>query len=118
LLVIRGATAIGWKGFQRGGGVLGEIAVPMEDGGLVSRVVECNVTLRRSGDERDDIDLLLLASLGQPAGDLVAVPISIVEQVLCVIAIATAPDAPVAGTEPIAAAAGAAFARLMRDASR
>jgi bifunctional DNase/RNase len=37
---------------------------------------------------------------------------------MCVIAIATEVNAPIACAEPIAAAAGAAFARLMRDASR
>jgi len=118
LLVVRGATAIGWKGFLRGGGALGEIAVPMEDGGLVPRAVELNVTLRKQCGELDAIDRLLLASLGRQTGDLVVVPISIAEQVMCVIAIATADNAPLSSAEPIAAAAGAAFARLMRDASR
>lgn len=118
LLVIRGATAIGWKGFQRAGAGLGEIAVPMEQGGLVPRAVEFNVTLRRSTAELDPIDQLLLASLGKAGGDLVVVPISIADQVMCAMAIATPPDAPIACAEPIAAAAGAAFARLMRDASR
>src|SRR5262245_1079469 len=118
LLVVRGATAIGWKGFVRGGGALGEIAVPMEDGGLVPRAVEHNVTMRKACHELEAIDRLLLASLGRDSGDLVVVPISIAEQVMCVIAIATAEDAPLASAEPIAAAAGAAFARLMRDASR
>jgi hypothetical protein len=118
MLVIRGATAIGWKGFMRHGGGLGELAVPMEDGGLVPRAVELNVTLRKPFDELDRIDRLLLASLGRRDGDLVVVPISISNQVMCVIALATALDAPIASAEPIAAAAGAAFARLMRDASR
>jgi hypothetical protein len=118
MLVIRGATAIGWKGFVRGGGALGEIAVPMEDGGLVPQAVELNVTLRRTCAELDAIDRLLLASLGRSAGDLVAVPISISDRVLCVIVIATSEGEPIAGAEPIAAAAGAAFGRLMRDASR
>jgi hypothetical protein len=118
MLVIRGATAIGWKGFVRGGGALGEIAVPMERGGLVPRAVELNVTLRETYAGLDAIDRLLLASLGRDAGDLVVVPISIVDQVLCVIAIATPEGAPIASAEPIAAAASAAFARLMRDASR
>ncbi|HEY0991064.1 MAG TPA: hypothetical protein VGD80_28625 [Kofleriaceae bacterium] len=118
LLVVRGATAIGWKGFLRGGGALGEIAVPMEDGGLVPRAVELNVTMRKSCSELEAIDRLLLASLGRQGGDLVVVPISIADQVMCVIAIATAENAPLASAEPIAAAAGAAFARLMRDASR
>ena len=118
LLVIRGATAIGWKGFQRSGGGLAEIAVPMDEAGLVPRAVELNVTLRRAAGELAEIDHLLLASLGRDDGDLVVVPISIAEQVMCVLAIATAENAPVACAEPIAAAAGAAFARLMRDASR
>jgi hypothetical protein len=118
MLVIRGATAIGWKGFQRGGGAIAELAVPIEDGGLVPQAVELNVTLRRSCTELDAIDRLLLASLGRTAGDLVVVPISIADQVMCVIAIATVEGAPIASAEPIAAAAGAAFARLMRDASR
>jgi hypothetical protein len=118
LLVIRGATAIGWKGFQRAGVGLGEIAVPMDDAGLVPRAAELNVTLRSAAGELAPIDRLLLTSLGRRDGDLVVVPISIAEQVLCVIAIATDENAPVACAEPIAAAAGAAFARLMRDSSR
>jgi hypothetical protein len=118
LLVVRGATAIGWKGFLRGGGALGEIAVPMEDGGMAPLAVELNVTLRKPCHGLDAIDRLLLASLGRQTGDLVMVPISIADQVMCLIAIATAENAPLSCAEPIAAAAGAAFARLMRDASR
>lgn len=117
LLVIRGATAIGWKGFQRGGGVLGEIAVPLEDGGLVPHALARNATMRRSFAELDDLDRLLLASLGRSDGDLVAVPIAISGQGVCVIAIATVAGAPVVSAEPIADAASAAFARLMRNAS-
>lgn len=118
VLVIRGDTAIGWKGFQRTGAGLGEIAIPLESGGLVLHAVELNVTLRKPASELDDIDRLLLGSLGRRDGDLVIVPISIAEQVMCVIALAAAGDAPLTSAEPIAAAAGAAFARLMRDASR
>jgi hypothetical protein len=118
LLVVRGSTAIGWKGFVRGGGALGEIAVPMEDGGMAPLAVELNVTLRKACHELEAIDRLLLASLGRQSGDLVMVPISIADQVMCLIAIATGDSAPLSCAEPIAAAAGAAFARLMRDASR
>ena len=118
LLVVRGATAIGWKGFQRTGHVLGEIAVPMEDDGLVPRAIERNLTLRTPCAELDTIDRLLLASLGHHTGDLAVVPISIADRVMCVIAIAAAEGASLASAEPIAAAAGAAFARLIRDASR
>ena len=118
LLVVRGATAISWKGFQRAGSPRGEIAVPLEDGGLVPRAIELKVTLRKPCTELALIDRLLLSSLGQDTGDLVVVPIAIADKVMCVIAIATAEDAPIASAEPIAAAAGAAFARLIRDASR
>ena len=118
MLVLRGATAIGWKGFQRAGGLIGEIAVPMEDSGLIPRAVEHNLVLRLAYSELDTIDRLLLRSLGQQAGDLVVVPISIASQVMCVIAIAVGAGIGVPSAEPIAAAAGAAFARLIRDASR
>jgi len=144
MLVVRGATAIGWRGFQRGGNPLGEIAVPMEDGGLVPRTIEQNTTLRKPRAELDPIDQLLLASLGRsigearsrgvgpptalPArrgnspvgstGELAIVPISIADKVICVIAMATADHAPLASAEAVAEAAGAAFARLIRDASR
>jgi hypothetical protein len=118
MLVVRGATAIGWRGFQRGGNLLGEIAVPMEDGGLVPRAIEQNTTLRKLRAELDPIDQLLLASLGRSTGELAVVPISIAHKVMCVIAMATADHAPLACAEAIAEGAGAAFARLIRDASR
>ena len=118
MLVVRGATAIGWRGFQRGGRSLGEIAVPMEDGGLVPRAFERNVTLRMPFTELDPIDRLLLASLGRNTGDLVVVPVSVVTKVICVIAIAAAHNAPLESAEPVATAAGTAFARLIRNASR
>jgi hypothetical protein len=118
LLVPRGATAIGWRSFQRGGGLLGEIAVPMDEGGLVPHVIEHNVTLRKPCAGLETIDRLLLASLGRRTGDLAVVPIAIGDQVMSVIAIAVAAGTSLAAAEPIAAAAGAAFARLMRNASR
>ncbi len=118
LLVIRGGTAVGWKGFQRTGTGLGEIAVPMDQGGLIPRAVEHNAVQRGRCSELAAIDRLLLTSLGRATDDLVVVPIAIAERVMCVIALAADDDASLEFTEPIAAAAGAAFARLMRDASR
>ncbi|HEY0194465.1 MAG TPA: hypothetical protein VGC42_25305 [Kofleriaceae bacterium] len=117
LLVIRGALAIGWKGFQRGRGALGELAVPL-DGGLIPAVVQHNHVLRQPCRDLAPIDRLLLDSLGQDAGDLVVVPIAIADQVLCVIALAAAEAGELPGAEAAAQAAAAAFARLMRDASR
>jgi hypothetical protein len=118
LLVLRGATAIGWKGFQRGGNLLGEIAVPIEDGGLVPRTIAANVTSRKPCGELAPIDRLLLASLGRRTGDLAIVPIAIGNTVVSVIAIAAAEGAALVSAETIAEAAGAVFARLMRNASR
>ena len=118
LLVIRGNVAVGWKGFCRSGNQLPEIGVPLDQAGLVPRVVECAATARSPSRELGTIDQRLLRSLGA-AGDLAVVPVTIGDQVMCVIALVTiASDAQVASVESIAGAAGAAFARLMRDASR
>ena len=59
-----------------------------------------------------------MASLGQQTGDLVVVPVSIAGQVMCVLAMVTARNAKIASVESVATAAGAAFARLMRDSGR
>ena len=118
LLVVRGEVAIGWKGFCRSGNQLPEIGVPLEQPGLVPRVVGSGRTIR-SGLALSPIDQRLLESLGHAGGELVVVPVMIGDQVVCLIAlVTTASDAQVASAESIASAAGAAFSRLMRDASR
>lgn len=118
MLVIRGATAISWKGFSRAGAALPEIAVPLDQPGLIPRVIERCQTARLPHSELAPIDQLLLVSLGATSGDLVIVPVSISNQVMCVIALATQHAAQIATAESVAAATGAAFARLMRNASR
>lgn len=118
MLVIRGDVAISWKGFARSGATPPEMAVPMKQAGLVPRVVERNCTMRSPTSDLGPIDQLLMVSLGQQTGELVVVPVSIGGLVMCVIAMVTVKDAPAGTAESIAAAAGAAFARLMRDASR
>lgn len=118
LLVVRGDTAIGWKGFSRTGAALPEIAVPLDQPGLIPRVIERCETCRSPSTDLSPIDQLLLVSLGTQRGDLVVVPVSISNQVMSVIAMATQADAMTATAESVAAAAGAAFARLMRNASR
>ncbi len=118
MLVVRGEVAISWKGFVRSGATPPEIAVPMDQGGLVPRVVENNCVARQTATDLTSIDQLLLVSLGQKTGDLVVVPVSIASQVMCVIVMVTVHGAPTASAESIAVAAGAAFARLMRNAGR
>ena len=118
LLVIRGDVATGWKHFSRAGDPAEEIAVPLEEPGLVPTVIEHNATARAGGDDLHAIDEALMRSLGAPQGDLVVVPIAIADRVMCVIAAATESDADAAAIEAVAMAAAAAFARLIRDASR
>jgi hypothetical protein len=62
--------------------------------------------------------MLLLHALGNPDRDLVVVPVAIGKRVVCLIATATIPEAPATELELVAAAAGVAFARLIRNASR
>ncbi|MEJ7598194.1 MAG: hypothetical protein WKG01_09820 [Kofleriaceae bacterium] len=122
LLVVRGAVAIGWKGYARAGHALPEIAVPLEQPGLVPRVVQRAQTQRSPTGDLGEIDRLLLGSLaqsdGERDGELVVAPVTIGSQVMCVLALVATPETPSTAIEQIAAATGAAFARLMRNASR
>lgn len=117
LLVVRGGIATSWRGFCRSGAPEAEVSVPLDQPGLVPRASHRNTTSRSPMRELGPIDQLLLAALGA-TGDLCVVPISISGQVLCVIAMVSEPDSQLGTAESIAAAAGGAFARLMRDASR
>ncbi|CAN5903665.1 hypothetical protein BH11MYX2_BH11MYX2_25870 [soil metagenome] len=118
ILVVRGQVATSWKGFIRDGSPPPEIAVPLDQPGLLPKAVHRNATVRSPSTDLSPIDQLLMVSLAQKSGDLVVVPVSISKQVMCVIALVTESDGPIATAESVAAAAGAAFARLMRDASR
>jgi hypothetical protein len=118
LMVVRGDAAISWKGFNRGPAQLPEIAVPLDQPGLIPRVIQRNMTCRLPSGDLGPIDQLVLVSLGAQRGDLVIVPIAISGSVMCLLALATEQEAEASTAESIAAAAGAAFARLMRNASR
>lgn len=118
LLVIRGDIAIGWKHFSRSMAGTTEIAVPLDQSGLVPTVIARNQSARCDVTDLGTIDRALLRALGTDEGDLAIVPIAIGDQVMCLLATATDPSAEIDGIESIAAAAGAAFVRLIRDASR
>lgn len=118
ILVVRGAVAVGWKWFARTDHTPPELAVPMDQEGLAPTVVASNTTARCAADDLGAIDMLLLRALGRMDGDLVVIPIAIGNKVICVIAMVTTPEASVEDVEIIAGAAGTAFARLIRDASR
>lgn len=116
-LVVRGQCAVSWTSFCRDGTQLPPIAVPLDHPGLVPIVMRRGTLARSSSGDLNDIDFLLLASLGARHGELVIAPIPIADQVISVIGLACAHRATLDGLEQITTATGAAFARLMRDAS-
>lgn len=118
LLVVRGDAAIAWKQFARSG-TPREVAVPLDEPGLVPIVIQEACTARAQADVLGPIDQLLLRSIGGKLdGDLVVVPVPIAGRVMCVIAAVCDAGGEIAPVEAVASAAGAAFARLIRDASR
>jgi hypothetical protein len=118
MLVIRGGVAIAWKQFSRTGIPSGHIAVPLDEPGLVPTAVKANIVARAAMANLHPIDEALMRSLGDARGDLAVIPIAVADNVLALIAITTEPDAPLIAAEAVAAAASAAFARLIRDATR
>ncbi len=118
LLVVRGDVALSWKQFSRTCEAPGDIAVPLDQPGLIPTVIERNTVARAAVGELGPIDEALVCSVGELQGDLVVVPLAIADRVLCLIAAVTPSDASVEGVEAVAAAAATAFARLIRDASR
>lgn len=117
-LVIRGEAATAWKGFHRGGAPTPELNVPLDHPGLVPRAIASNATEIAPAAKLGPIDQTLLVSLGRTGGDLAVVPIAIGGQVMCAIVMTTATDAAIQTAESIAAATGAAFSRMIRDAAR
>ncbi len=118
MFVVRGAVAVGWKWFTRAAHTPPELAVPMDQQGLVPTVVGTGATARCGADDLSAIDMLLLRALGKMDGDLVVVPVAIGGKVICVVVMATASDTSATEVETLATAAGVAFSRLIRDASR
>ena len=118
MLVIRGTTATGWRHFCRSGATPPELAVPLDEPGLVPQAVERTATTRGKAADLGPIDQRLLRALDTPDGDLAVVPVAIAGKVMCVIVVAIEPDAAIPNVETVATSAGTAFARLLRDAGR
>ena len=118
LLVVRGAVAIGWKHFARGRESAPEVAVPLDQPGIVPAVIANQQIGRCGNDDLGPIDSLLMRELGGFDSDLVVAPILIGSRVMCLVAASTQPGTDTSSVDAIATAAGAAFARLIRDASR
>ena len=115
---MRGETATSWTSICRDGRTLPTLAVPLDQDGLITSARRRNVITRSSSGNLGPIDYMLLGALGSPFGDLVCAPIAIGGHVRSMIALAIEPNAAAPGLVELAAAAGASFARLMRDASR
>ena len=121
LLVLRGTSRSAGKPSARRRSRSPEIAVPLDQGGLVptGRRAQRDRAGRRGRARRDRHRLLLGTRSGRDGGDLAIVPIAIAGQVMCVIAVAV--DRRGAGRASPSRSRrrrAAAFARLMRDASR
>ncbi len=122
LLVVRGETAVGWKGFCRSGAALPQMAVPLEEPGLVPSTIHGKGATHADSAELGPIDRLLVSSLmcgnDVDGRSLDVVPVTIAGQVMLVIALVSSRELELPNVTAIATATGAGFARLMRDASR
>jgi hypothetical protein len=117
MLVVRGDTATTWRHFARSGAPLPDVAIPIDEPGLVPRALESAGSTRARAESLAELDRRLLHALGAGA-ELAVVPIAIAGKSLCVIACALEPNTAIGDVETIATSAGTAFARLMRDAGR
>jgi hypothetical protein len=118
LLVVRGQAAVSDNGFCRDGLELPALAVPLTDHPtLVAAVRRRRVTSRGSSGDLGAIDFLLLASLGVKYGDLVVAPVPIAGHVMAMLVVAADRGAATTNLDAIAAAAGKAFTRLLRNVS-
>ena len=120
LLVIRGEIATGWLHFSRANTSTADVALPLDEPGLATRAIMHNMTARGMPDDLGPIDQALLHSLVEDSTEhhLAICPISIAGQVMCLLAAVVDHGSPSTALEVIASAAGAAFTRLIRDASR
>ncbi|MEZ4368613.1 MAG: hypothetical protein R2939_20385 [Kofleriaceae bacterium] len=124
ILVVRGAVAIGWKGFSRGADLAFEtVVVPLDQPGLLAAAHKAGVPQRTEVGKRPPaaIDRDLFATMAGPAPAYVIVsPVKIGEQVVCLVyaqghgAMGLAAEV----ADGVAGAATAAFTRLMRAAQR
>ncbi len=121
LLVVRGDVAIGWKHFARGRDSAPEVAVPLDQPGIVPAVIERQQIGRCAANDLGAIDRLLLREIGAPDDaltELAVAPVMIGSRVMCLVAAALPSGSDTSPIDAVAGAAGLAFARLIRDASR
>lgn len=124
IFVARPPLAVGWKGFcEDGNAVIESLAVPLDQDGLVARAYAGRSTILVEPTTRSVtmIDQRMWELLGGlPPAQVMIAPISIGDQVVCLLYVHTR-----AGLGPaealvtsLAEAAGIAFGRLLRAAQR
>lgn len=118
LLVVRGDAATTWRSYCRTNSSAPELAVPLDEPGVVPTAVKAVQTARAKDNQQSQIDRKLLLALGSPDSELAAIPVAVSGTALGVLAVAIDPDEPIPNVDTIASAAGAALGRLMRDAAR
>jgi hypothetical protein len=118
VLLATADRAVCCAAFARDGRALPDIAIPLDAPGLVPAVIKRNAALRGTASELGVLDSLLLETCGRPDGEMLVIPLSTGAHALGAIALVIERDALVAGVDTIAAATGAALARLERDATR
>lgn len=94
--------------------------MPTQEAGLIASAIADNTIQHAPVAELGPVDAKLVRALGVAGGELVVVPVPIATRVMCVVAAIVHGDTgeALAPLEAIAGAASAAFARLVRDASR
>ena len=122
VMLTAGDRAVCGAAFARDRRPLPDMAIPLDAPGLVPAVIRRNAALRGTASELGVLDTLLLETCGRPDGELLVLPLSTAEatgaRAIGALAFMIERDALVHGADMIAAAAGAALARLERDATR
>jgi hypothetical protein len=117
LLTVRGQAATSWTSFRRTGMETHQLAVALDRPGLARTVIQRGTTVRGAAGDLTEPDYLLLSALDPDEGDLIIAPITADGGVVALLVAAVNPGTSADRLSSITEAAGAAFARLMRDAS-
>ncbi len=118
LLVVRGQVATSWTSFRRVGALTNELAISLDHPGLARTVIQRRSAVHAAAGDLTEPDYLLLTALDPDEGDLVIAPITADGAVVALLVAAFTPGASAEGLGAITEATGAAFARLMREASQ
>jgi hypothetical protein len=95
VLIVRGELMIGWRGFRRSTGPRPNRRA-LDQPGLIREPSSASRPCVRQRADLGPIDQLLLVSLGQTTGDPVVVPVTIANQVMCLMAMVVETGASVA----------------------